>query len=829
MPTVGDVLRSLADPFAPLLRERIERALPSGAKLGRITLEGTSLRFDGLAYTGGDITILAEKLACRFLPRALLGNAPKLTLVELEGTATIATSGGLLQATFRFEPDRSAPYSRALSWASGTLHATLGALSLRASIDARDDAVRFRDVQCTSDAGTNVRGSVTALDHGLAGRLAGPLFAADLPLEALLASRALPVDLRELSMAAAIEISGRRECPSLRVEATVHDTPLRAPGQKRYVPHLRIKDGHVEAHMTQDGLSGEGRCVLVGGGEVSTTFARTFTKAGTSLDLRASLAGLSSGVVRHLLDLAGARGFAWDSGTIDGAIAVTDRPVLGPATSGLHLEAKLSSEAPILGVGSACFPLTNATAHIEGDVRSPAIRISARLDGGELVFSRSTDPAADLSLSLRGASPRVLARLSLADKAMLPLVVEGDAMREGAWVLPSDLTLCLFATPKPNDLSADVLLEGQGTRIRIEVGTSEGSHVRSRISGTLAVPHARVLSSLDTRAPGLVLEGEPLSFDLSIVGSQVAPSLLGVVESGRLVVAYEGRSLPLDGARANVHVAPSFVAFHDLRVGVGAGFVRGAGVAVLGRDGPTLRGSFLSENIRLGRTDLFPEGAPLDGRAFAHAEVRHGRDGTHAELRLRVEGPTYAFLPKATARLERFGLPSVPVDGDSALEAHALFSPELVRVADFRASVPGLRARASGEARNDGAGLRADVRVTASRAWLSRSVLLTLPGALLGTVEVPVEVRGSVARPETRSELAKAIFTSLSRGLFSRTDRSLPVVLALGPASLRIPQTPYPIGSDEAAKVHALVLGTLPPDSLAELAMRFVEPERTHG
>jgi len=828
MPTVGDVLRSLADPFAPLLRERIERALPPGAKLGRVTLEGTSLRFDGLGYTDGDISIVAERLACRFLPRALLGNAPKLTLIELEGTATIATSGGFLRATFRFEPDRSPPHSRALSWASGTLHATLGALSLRASIDTRDDGIWFRDVQCTSDAGTNVRGSVTALDHGLTGRLAGPLFAADLPLEALLPSRALPVDLRELSMAAAIEISGRRASPSVRVDATVHDTPLRAPGQKRYVPHLRIKDGHVGAHITQGGLSGEGRCVLVGGGEVSTTFTRTFTGAAT-LDLRASLAGLSSGVVRHLLDLAGARGFAWDSGTIDGTLTLTDRPALAPATSGLHLEAKLSSEAPILGVGSACFPLTNATAHIEGDVRSPAVRISARLDGGELVFSRSTDPAADLSLSLRGASPRVLARLSLADPTMLPLVVEGDPVREGAWVLPSDLTLCLFANPKPDDLSADVLLEGHGTRIRVEVGTSEGTHVRSRISGTLAVEHAHLLLSVDTRAKGLALEGEPLSFDLSIVGSQVAPSLLGVVGSGRLVVAYEGRSLPLDGARANVHVAPSFVAFHDLCVGVGAGFVRGAGVAVLGRDGPTLRGSFLSENIRLGRTDLFPEGAPLDGRAFAHAEVRHGRDGTHAELRLRVEGPTYAFLPKATARLERFGLPSVPIDGDSALEAHALFSPELVRVADFRASVPGLRARASGEARNDGAGLRADVRVTASRAWLSRSVLLTLPGALLGTVEVPVEVRGSVARPETRSELAKAIFTSLSRGLFSRADRSLPAVLALGPASLRIPETPYPIGSDEAAKVHALVLGTLPPDSLAELAVRFVEPEHTNG
>ena len=392
-------------------------------------------------------------------------------------------------------------------------------------------------------------------------------------------------------------------------------------------------------------------------------------------------------------------------------------------------------------------------------------------------------------------------------------------------MLPPDLALSLTANPRPGDLTADVLLEGGGSRIHFVLGATKGAHLRSKLEGAVTTVHATTLFSLSKRAPGVGLSGDPLLFDLALVGSAAAPSLIGTVGAGRLVVAHDGRSLSLESAEAHVHVTPAFVAFHDLRASMGQGFLRGAGVVLLVDGQPSARASFVSENIRIGRTELFPEGAPIDGRAFAHAEVRHGATGTHGELRVRVEGPTYGFLPKATARLAKLGLPQVPTSGDAALEAHAHFSPGLVRVADLRASVPGLRAHASGESRENGEILVVDVRVTVERAWLSRSAMFALPGLVLGSVEVPVSVRGSVARPETRSALAKAIFTSLSRGLFSR--KTIGPLKALGPASIFIPKSPYADGSDDATHLQALVGGTLPQVDLAALARRFIHEGTT--
>lgn len=833
-----DVLRSLADPFAPLLRERIERALPTGATLGHVALEGAELALRQLTFVNGPLTATIASARLRISPRALLGgDAPKVTLVELVGELTFAGDAAAIRAPFRFEPS-----GRTDAWASGTLRLSCGALEAQALLEVRDDGLRLREVHVVGAGGTELTGQVSALEYSLFGALAGPVRLQDWPLAALLSDDAfarLPLDLHspELRGRLAIALSGRRDAPEAKITLEVVDLPLRARGRPKFLPHLRLKKGSVEVGVSGETTTAHGDLELVGGG--TATFDGRASTSGRTFD--AKLEALAAGVVRHLLDLSGATGFTWDSGTIGGTVVITQDPAASP-----HLEAKLASSAPILSVGAGSFPLVDAAARIAGELTAPALRITATLDGGALAFSLGDVDEADAQrhtatdagrsgkgeeperhaprLSLRGASPRVLARLSRADPSMPLLLSPDDATPEGererAIVLPDDLILSLFATPNPHDLCADVLLEGGQTRIRVELATKEGAHTTSRLSGTVEPRHARTLFSLDERVKGLALEGAPLTFDLALVGSQVAPSLLGAVGAGKVVVAYEGRVLTLEGLHASVHVTPKFVAFQDLRIGIGRGFLRGAGALLMGANGPTARASFVSENIRIGRAELFPEGAPLDGRAFAHAEVRHGELGTHAEVHLRVEGPTYGFLPKATARLERFGLPRVPEAGDSALEAHALLAPGLVRITDLRASVPGLRAHGCGEARHDGQALRADVRVTASRAWLSRSVMLTLPGAVLGSVEVPVAVTGSIARPETRSELAKAIFQSLTRGLFSRASRSS--VLALGPRSIRVPETPYAAGTDDAAHLHAIVHGTLPVEALDELVVTFV-------
>lgn len=802
MPSIGDVLSSFADPFGPLLRERVERALPAGSTLRDLTIESSEARLSGLEIPLGSSGVRVYVAQARF-QLALLSFGPKVILRHLEGELRVDGRPALGKVTFEDANRRDA-------WAAGTLVLTGTDLVARARIEANEGRTLLRDVRVTGTRGTALDGVLAIVGESLHATLHGRVFPADLPLDSFVDPAGFPFDLASISFDTKLAAEGSVDRPRGTLSVDLRDVPLRPHGHKRFVPHLRLTEGTLVARVTSSRRTLEGSLGLAGGGTVTVQGEDDGTKA----HLRATLRTVGATAVRHLLDLAGVRAVAWEKGHVDGSVVLSREGLSAPT-----LDATLSSSHVDLGLRDATFPLVAPEAALRGPLDALTIAVTTTLDDGKLVFSRASADA-PFVLVLDGASPRALARLSLADPSMVPLVVEGDPPREGALVLPAAWRVDLRAEPAPTSLSANVALAHDDTRIAIALSTRDGAHVASSLRGSLAPHHATTLFSFATRAKGVTVAGDPIRFDLALTGSAEAPSILGEIMTGALVLAYEGRSISLTEARARVHVAPRFVAFHDLRVAIGSGSLRGAGLAVVGKGTPTVRACFTSENIRIGRVELFPEGAPIDGRAFAHAALFHGAEGTKAEVKVRIEGPSYPFLPKATARLEKLGLPPLPVEGDRPLEAHAWVRGDRVHVRELRAGVPGLSAHGSGESSEGGKVLAANVQVTATSTWLSRSRLLRMPGAVLGSVEVPVRVRGSLSSPETESHLIGALWKSLTRGMSAR--RSENTRLALPPPGLAIPTSPFTEGTPEATELHALVNGTLPLAHLEEIAVRFV-------
>jgi len=800
MPSLGDVLRSFSDPLGPLLRERLERVLPRGSSLTELVLASGEARLFGLVVPLGTFRVVVPQARFQL---SLLSLGAKATLRDTEGT--LVDTSGTEVAQIRFEASL-----RRDAWAAGSLVVTAGDLTARARLEVVDGRVSLREVRVVGAAGTALEGSLEVTGEVLAAALEGKLHGGDLPVGALLDPSVLPLEIRDLSVQTKLLAEGTTGTPRVALTVGLHDLPLRAPGRKRFLPHLRIGDGGLVLRSSGTRHSLEGRVTFAGGGAVSLAG----TSHGERHELHAELQRMGPTAIRHILELAGVCVPAWERGELSGTVALS-----ADGSGAPQIAAALEAPHVTLGVRDARFPFEGARATVSGALTRPAVDVTAMLDDGALTLS--IGPETPLVVTLTNARARSLARLSMADPSMVPLVVDGDPPRPGAFVLPAAWQVDVRAEPRSGALEASVSLGHGETRVRVALSTRDGAHVASSLRGALTAEDTSTLFDLPTRAKGVSYAGAPVRFDLALSGSAEAPSILGAVTTEGLVIGYEGRTLTVGEARGRVHVAPRFVAFHDVRAAIGSGFMLGAGVLLPSPRGPALRASFVSDNIRIGRAELFPEGPPIDGRAFAHAGVRHGGDGTVAEVRLRLEGPTYTFLPKATARLERLGLPSVPIAGDRPLEAHAKLEGDVLRVRDLRASVAGLSAHGSGEASEGGKVLAADVRVTATAAWLSRSALLRVPGAVLGTVELPVRVRGSLARPETESDLARALWTSLTRGGRRRESPHL----ALPPASLSFPAVPFEDGTPDAHDVYALALGTLPLADLERIAERFVSGE----
>ncbi len=850
MPWLGELLRPFAEPLAPLLRQRVLHALrgfPGAVSLGEIALEGARVRLRDLVLDAGDYRVVARSIALRVRPqRWITRSQAELCLEELEGAIEVAPRGPFLgvqaQLVFRASGRRD-------HWVDGHVVLTAGALTLSGAVTAGEHGATLGDLRVVGEH-TNLRGALRLaadrqvapqVDHQgdhqgdhqdrrerLSGSLAGVLAARDLPLGAL------PVDLRELTATLSVALSGTLGAPVARVGLDLGGTPLRAPGQRRFLPHLRVERGRVEATLTggaEARFAFEATIEPNGGGRLAVSGEGANGTGGTGGTGRAhrgqaSIEGLTATTVQHLLTLARVPD-----------LTVRGGPFSGNATlEHARIEATLAATEATLAIGAATFPLLEARLQIDGslgahgalDAPALAFALEASLDGGAVRLAQPV--GGPLELTVRDASPRVLARLVALDPGAAPLLLEGEGPAPpGVLVLPAGLRVDLDARPAHDALHARITLAGEGSRVVVVLDARDGAHQASRVSGTLTTTHARVLLDLTTRLPGLSVTGSPLDLELAVLGASTpgaAVALVGKVRTEGLTATLAGRALSVGAGAVSLHVAPTWLAFEELELRVGQGCLRGAGVALLDGATPRARCHFACADTRVGRRELFPEGAPIDGRAFAHAALRLGRGGVHtlrAEVHLRLERPTYTFLPRATAGLARLRLPRIPTQGDTALEAHAVLESGRVEVRAFRASVPGLRASGHGEADASDGRVAGELALVVDRAWLSQSPLYALPGALLGWIDLPIRLRGSLERPEARSALGQAILKSLTRDLGARRAAGPLGALALGPRSLPIAAEPFEPGA--AGSVRTLVRGALPPDALASLARRFVDDE----
>jgi hypothetical protein len=816
MASLTDFLRPFAEPLTPYLRDRIERALPDGARLGNLTIDGASVTVEDLVFEGSGARVTITRARARIAARGLVrSDSAEAVLEMLEGQVTLGEDGPLAPITFEL---RYFPSGRGTHWVDGRIEAKAAEhdLSVTGELEVGRGGV-FLDKVRVSGPKSALVGSLrsrAALDSfrspKLEGALEGTLAPADFPV------RSSPLDLRDLRLTTTVSFAGTRARPEVEIVARSSDVPIRSVGQKRFLPHLRLTSLQARARFAAGALSADVSTDVEGGGTLSARAERgAEPSARARVDV--TLARVAEGPLRHLLTLSGVTGLRWEQGVVDGEIALL-APV--DAREGeLELSGELRAVQVDIGLAKAIFPLVGPKLSLSGSTRSPALELTAQVDGGAfaLTYGGHLDEPGEPELSLQSAGPRVLARLSAADPTMTPFVVEGDAHDDRDIVLPSSFRIGLTARPSPSALVADVVLTAEETTIEARLRTERGEHRGSRLSGSLSPKHARVLFSLAERAPEVGLGGKPIVFDLALSGPADKASLLGTVSSERLDLRGFGRSITLERANARVHVAPTFVAFEGASAELGRGRLSASGLVRTGSReslGYVGRVHAIVDDVRVARDELFPEGAPIDGRLFAHAKItlspasaEFPRGSARTEVFAKLTEPSYEFVPDATARLVRLGLPSVPTAGDAPLEAHAVFEDGLVRIHEVRASVPGLRLEGRVELRPETRSLSADARVTVERAWLSRSRVLALPGALLGQVTVPVAVRGSFDRPETKSALASAIFSSLTRGLFDPRERTSR--RGTRGRTFEVQAEPFPPDSTDTATLRALVEGAL--------------------
>lgn len=830
MASLRDLFAPLSEPLGPRVREAVLRALrrlrplPSDVSLGPVTLEGSRVTLTELALTwsaaSGGARLEARRVVLGLRPQGwLVRDQPEVCLEAVDATVELRPPAPLapIRAELRFHPS-----GRTERWVDGHAFLEGAGLSLSTSVKASATELTLGDLRLAGPR-TDLRGRV-ALGLGgarhVAATLAGRLALGDLPLAPL---ASLPLDPRELSLQVALDLDGpfgRGAVPDGRLTLDALGAPLRAPGQRRFLPHLRLERAHAEARVEGGRVTVRAELEPNGGGRVDL-------EAELGAAIRATVRELAPATLQLALDLAdAARGQERRAGQPRSRAALRGAPVSGTVTLDAgQLHAALEAATLTLDLDGASFPLDRPRLVLDGAARAPDLRLEASIDGGSLSVARPAGGAP--SLRVRRAHATLLTRLAAMDPAMPPLVLAGEPAAPGAIVVPPGLAIDLDARPARDALSADLTIEGEGTRVVVHLDALDALHRASRVVGHVALAHVSALLDLPTRAPGLVLSGEPLALDLALLGSATVRDLAssaGTLTLSSATVGYQGRALTVGPLSVQVHVAPTWLAFDELDARVGRGAVRAAGVVAFGGGAPRARVHLACEDVRLGRDELFPEGPPLDGRAFAHAWLAltgAGLAEARGELRGRIEAPRYAFLTRATAGLARVGLPPVPTEGDSALEAYAVLEGDMLRVRSLRASVPGVRATARGDARASDGQLRADLALVADRAWLSQRALYALPGALLGWVDVPVSLRGSLARPAARAEIAQAVLKSLGRSWREIGQGRTPAARALGPRALPVPDAP--LAPEEAARVRTLVRGGLPLDALAALATRFVE------
>lgn len=807
MISLGELLRAFAEPVAPLVRERLVRALPEGSRLDELRVDGSTVTVGGLLLPAGPLRVVVDHARAHVSALGFLRGAA-VTLGDAHGTIEVDHE---TRGAFRFT---SSGGERA--WATGALVITFGELRAEARVEVADGRVVLEALRLVGEGGTSLVGRLELRGARLEGTLVGTAALVDL-LDATRTGSPLGLDPTGVTAHVELRVSGTSEAPVVSASLRAGAIPLRRPGHKRFVPYASATDVTATARISPRSRTFSAECELClpGASRVRTSAARG-VDGGTVSRLR--IERLGPAAIRPLLALFGVDGLGHARGEVSGELVVRAPPE-GPAL----LEGDLAAPELGLTVGSLELPIEGCAATLSGCVRRPSLRVTGTFEGGALTLTKGEDGRLDVAL--RNARASALVRLSQAapERARAALAGTGE---NAAFYLPEELAVDLDLCPAKGATDARITISGPGTRLVTTISVREGRHVGSRAEGQIAMAHAAIVLDAGSRLPaGARIEGGSITLDLGLEGDVASTRALGTIELDPTVLTLGERAMRLGAARASLHVTRRFVALHEAHVEVGEGRVALAGCAILGEN-VRARLSVSARRVAVDALTLLTD-APLRGDVSLYGDASIHAGTVLAWANARVDAPSYPALPRATERLEKLGLPPLATEGDGPLELVCGLEAGVVTVPRLRFTVPGLRVGAHGRATLRGEELRATATVSAQPAWLARSRLLSIPATLAGTIEVPVTVEGSLSSPEAKSPVLAALLASLRRGIFRSRA---PAPLALPERPMPVLEAPFEAAPDDALTIATIARGTLPHEHTEQLALDFVSarPKSPH-
>jgi hypothetical protein len=384
----------------------------------------------------------------------------------------------------------------------------------------------------------------------------------------------------------------------------------------------------------------------------------------------------------------------------------------------------------------------------------------ARIAGwGRVPFAPPSGPAAAVPLaalsiqhagaglvsalaSLAGARARVPSDLSIAGELML----RPDRSAAGAFVL---------ATPR--------------TELHLRIALAEGgSLVGSTLRGQLAADDAATFGIFSTpvrpRAPAV------LDVDARLGGTLAKPSLAGRVGCAHAILDVSADpthpSPLLEDVSVLLDVDGEHLAWHRFTGRFAGGSFASSGRVAFARAGG-LHATLGWSGVRVEAIPTQAEGesrlaAILHGAASGELRFEHaGFEGASlsAHGQITVAEPRYWVTRTLAEPLGRFGLPRIRSRGKGPLTARVRFAGETLTVESITAAVEGVTVGGDVALARDGR-LAGRVVVQLSDGYLSQSPILVIPAVMANRVSIPVELGGTVADPEIRTD-ALAILEGL--------------------------------------------------------------------
>jgi hypothetical protein len=471
-----------------------------------------------------------------------------------------------------------------------------------------------------------------------------------------------------------------------------------------------------------------------------------------------------------------------------------------------------------------------------------------------------------------GAPPAVIAeaglvagpggvRLSAARVHLGDTVVEGEAGTDPGGGVAARATVRQLAVPVLDHLialidpafesrwPAGVAVEGEcervpggAVRVRARVSTAESAltadlevaadrELTGRLTGKLAM--------VDALAMGLFPSGlRPLPsgemmLDARFEGTTGAPVVAGTAFTPAAeLAAGPVREFPVyrfADSTVTFRLEREKLAWKDLSTKGSSGTVTGSGSVDFGIWPARHETDVSWEGVRVEQIPTGPGGehaltgllrAAATGRAHVAGEGGD-LDLLRADGEMMLEEPEYQFLRKAEPALAGYGLPAPSWKGTGPCRCRIVVADQRLEISDIAGRLDGLAFSGRMVIALDGA-VSGRLTITLEPSYLKRSKTLAV-GAVLGPVDVPVSITGTLTSPTVSVDVAEAIGGLLGRSRMGsavaqaarqlfKTEEVVDAVLDLDDVFERILS-----GDDEADRlVDRLVASGMTEDELKE-------------